>query len=336
MFIAVPNQDLWKYCTFEHCKELLLSFGLFGQTNWSEQMQIACLYTLSKHINNHYSKIIIPKRNGSVRHILAPSPLLKKVQKNILHHMLDHIPVSTCAMAYSKGSTIVANAAMHTGQKQILKLDIEDFFSSIRFLMVYNHAFSKIYFPPAIQALLTNLCCYKGYLPQGAPTSAAISNLVMKPLDEYMGQWCSEREIIYTRYCDDMVFSGDFDAKMVKNKVQNFLQAMGLNLNQKKTKCLLQNQQQTVTGIVVNDKTQTPSSYRKALRQEIYYIQKFGIDSHLKRINDRVYLPLGQAGIERYLSALLGKINFILQVNPDDYFFQNVKIFIKRKINKNK
>ncbi len=327
----MQNQDLWKYCTFEHCRELLLSFQLFGQTNWSDQKQITCLYTLNKHINSHYSQITIPKRNGSARHILAPSPLLKKVQRNILHHILDQIPVSRHATAYSKGSTIVANAAKHTGQKQILKLDIEDFFRSIRFLMVYNHAFSKAYFPPAIQALLTNLCCYKGYLPQGAPTSAAISNLVMKPFDEYIEQWCCEREITYTRYCDDMVFSGDFEAKIVKNKVQNFLQTMGLNLNHTKTKRLRQHQQQTVTGIVVNDKTQTPSLYRKALRQEIYYIQKFGIDSHLKKIDDQLYLPLGQVGREHYLSALLGKINFILHANPNDFFFQAVKLYIKQE-----
>lgn len=330
--IIVSNRDLWKYCTPEQCKEQLLSFRLFGHTTWTSEKQIACLYTLSKHINRHYSQAIIPKRDGSPRYLYAPDRLLKQVQKNILNHVLNDIPVSSYATAYRKKTSVIANASVHVGQEQILRLDIEDFFGSISFLMVYKYAFPHIYFPPPIRTLLTHLCCYQDYLPQGAPTSAAISNLVMKPFDDYMGHWCAERDIVYTRYCDDMIFSGVFDQTFMKKKVQNFLQVMGFNLNQKKTRLQSRHGQQIVTGLVVNAKVQAPAQYRKELRKEIYYCEKYGVISHLTQVQDQKYLPLGRDGITRYLSSLLGKINFVLQANPEDWCFQDAKLTIQKML----
>lgn len=330
--IIVSNRDLWKYCTPEQCKKQLLSLRLFGHTAWTSEKQIACLYTLSKHINHHYVQVIIPKRDGSPRYLYAPDRLLKQVQKNILNHVLNDIPASSYATAYRKNSSVIANASAHVGKPQILKLDIEDFFGSISFLMVYKYAFPHIYFPPSIRSLLTHLCCYRDYLPQGAPTSAAISNLVMKPFDEYMGYWCAERDIVYTRYCDDMIFSGLFDHAIVRNKVQNFLQAMGFNLNEKKTRLQNRYSQQIVTGLVVNAKVQAPAQYRKELRKEIYYCKKYGVISHLTQIDDQKYLPSGCEGVTRYLSSLLGKINFVLQANPEDLYFQGAKLVIQKML----
>ncbi|WP_434777868.1 reverse transcriptase family protein [Neisseria sp. Ec49-e6-T10] len=324
------TKNLWKYCTTEHCKELLISFQLFGQTKWSKEKQITCLYTLSNHIQDHYLPISIPKRDGTLRQLHVPDQLLKNIQRNILHHILNSLPISTYAMAYHKGATILTNAQAHIQQPQILKLDIENFFGTIIFPMVYQYAFPNRSFPPAVRSLLTHLCCYKDYLPQGAPTSATISNLIMRPFDEYMGKWCKEKEIIYTRYCDDMIFSGEFNQKEVKNKVQNYLQAIGFNLNEKKTKLITTHHKQIVTGITVNQKPQVCLQYRKNLRQTIYYCLKFGVLSHLKRIKDTQYLPLGQQGIIRFLYAIQGKINFILQVNPDDQYFTQAKIDIKK------
>ncbi|MGX7418412.1 reverse transcriptase family protein [Carnobacterium gallinarum] len=153
----------------------------------------------------------------------------------------------------------------HIAQKQILKLDIEDFFGSVLFSMVCQSAFPSRYFPPAVSTLLTHLCCYQDALPQGASTSAAISNLVLQPFDDYIGKWCLEQQITYTRYCDDMTFLGEFDRKFVENKVRNFLQEMGFTLNQKKTKLITKAHQQSVTGIVVHEKPQVAKVYRKKL-----------------------------------------------------------------------
>lgn len=324
------SQDLWKYCTLDECHEFLLSFNLFGQTNWSKEKQLACLYTISNQAEKYYQPFSIEKRDGTQRQLLAPKSILKKIQQNILHRLLEQIPVSQYATAYCKTRDILSNATPHIGKQKILKLDIEDFFGSILFSQVRQHAFPTIYYPLPVGTLLSHLCCYDDVLPQGAPTSATISNLVMRPFDEFIGKWCLDQRITYTRYCDDMTFSGDFDVKIVKRKVQNFLEAIGFSLNEEKTKVLTQHQKQTVTGIVVNQKAQVPLNYRKKLRQELYYCGKFGVKEHLARETQQS--AISSAEILRYLHRTLGKINFVLQVNAEDLYFQEARRNVQKQL----
>lgn len=190
--------------------------------------------------------------------------------------------------------------------------------------MVYNAAFSQIYFPPPIGTLLTKLCCYYDYLPQGAPTSAYISNLVMKSFDDYIGKWCDDNGISYTRYCDDMTFSGDFDCNKVKNKVKYILNKMGFELNESKCKIINNGRRQLITGIVTNRKLQVSKEYRKNIRQEVYYINKYGIKSHLMRKGNVNYEE------KEYLKSILGKINFVLYVNNNDNEFKLYKKIIEK------
>ena len=339
--------DLWKYCTPAHCREMLLSFRLLGENDWPDEKVTACLYALSNHAENHYDKVKIPKKSGGSRTLLVPDALLKQVQRNILHHILDGRPTAACASAYHRGASVASNAAPHVGRPVIMKLDIEDFFGSITVPMVLRHAFPGQYGPPAVGMLLTALCCCRECLPQGAPTSPAVSNLVMRPFDEYMERWCKEREIVYTRYCDDMTFSGDFDVSEVRRKVYGFLQAMGFTPNREKERILTQGSRQIVTGIVVNRKMQVPRDYRRKLRQELYYFRKFGAEEYLRRMEAsdcravgpaRPDVPDSQdasgspARVGRYLEALLGKINFVLLVNPEDPWFREAGAEIKKEL----
>ena len=126
-----------------------------------------------------------------------------------------------------------------------------------------------------------------------------------------MGQWCRERGVAYTRYCDDMTFSGDFDPAEVIRFVRLELKKMGFLLNEQKTRIQRSGQQQTVTGIVVNEKLSIPADYRRKLRQELYYCRKFGIQEHLKRIGLKI--PEDACRMQ-----LLGKVNYVLQVHPND------------------
>lgn len=317
----MENTGLWKYCTPKQTREFLLSFRLFGETEWGADKQLACLYAVSNHIDRHYRVSYIPKRDGGTRRLQVPDHILKKIQRNILHHILEQMPVSDSATAYRKGVGILANVRVHTEAGQILKLDIKDFFGNILFYHVYRYAFPSIYFPPSVGTLLTNLCCYRDCLPQGAPTSAAISNLVMKSFDRYMCAWCEERGIRYTRYCDDMTFSGDFDSGVVIRKVNGFLKSMGFELNREKLKVATCHHRQEVTGIVVNEKPQAAKDYRRRLRQELYYCERFGMQSHLESIHDTRFLPFGEAGLLKYRMSLLGRINYILYLNPEDSYF---------------
>lgn len=194
---------------------------------------------------------------------------------------MSQLTLPPYATAYHKRATLAENARPHLGQAQVLKLDIEDFFWSIQFNQVMASAFPNYYYPPDFQMLLTSLCCFRATLPQGAPTSPVISNRVMRSFDDYMGQWCENRHINYTRYCDDMTFSGDFQPRTVINKVRSFLATYQFELSDAKTQCLKPYKRQLVTGVVVNNCLQVTRHYRRQLRQEVFYCQKFGVASHL-------------------------------------------------------
>ena len=202
-----------------------------------------------------------------------------------------------------------------------MKLDIKNFFESISFLDVYESCFPIEYFPKSVGMLLTYLCTYDEHLTQGSPTSAYISNLVMKNFDEVLGKWCEEKNINYTRYSDDMTFSGGFNPTEVITKVREMLLKLGLHLNNDKIHVVDKSHNQSVTGIVVNEKVQVSSNYRRKIRQEIYYIKKFGLKSHLHRIK--------YSGNERaYLNQLYGKILYVLQINSSDLEFDEYRKFI--------
>lgn len=172
--------------------------------------------------------------------------------------------------------------------------------------------------------LLTNLCTLNDHLVQGAPTSAYISNLVMRDFDENVGRFAEKFDISYTRYSDDMTFSGEFEPSIIIREVRQELCKLGLRLNDKKTMVIKNSACQKVTGIVVNKKMQVSLNYRKKIRQEIYYIKKFGLNEHLNRLNIK--------NSEKYLNSLLGRILFVLQVDPNNQEFRNYKdIVIKVK-----
>ena len=156
-----------------------------------------------------YNRYSIPKKNGGRRRICAPVDSLKRLQRVILDEILSGIPISKDAKAYRKGATLLENAAPHVGKKHLLKIDLLDFFGSIRFRQVYNEVFTRNRFSDPVRWALTGLCCYGGALPQGAPTSPTISNIVMKHFDDRFGAWCEKHDLTFTRYCDDLTVSGN-------------------------------------------------------------------------------------------------------------------------------
>lgn len=282
------------------------------------------LYYLNRTKKFHYRKKTIQKKSGSIRTLYVPDNNLKNVQRLLLTNHLEKLPISEFATAYHKGANLINNAYVHTNKKAVLKLDISDFFSSINEDTVYLCAFNKKYFSPSIGKLLASLCCYKGAIVQGSPSSPAIANIVMKSFDEKIGRWCSERNIFYTRYCDDMTFSGEFSKNLVINKVRKMLEAMNLYLNDNKTIFIPQNKQQKVTGIVVNKKINTSSDYRKEIRKEIYYCKKYGVSNHLKF--SKLHNEFTE---ESYINHLKGKVNYVLMINPENKEFIEYKNYLK-------
>ena len=302
-------------------------------TDDTPEKRIRTLYALSNHAEEHYHPVTIAKKGGGRRKLLVPDALLKRVQREILHNLLESQPVSAYAKAYHPGATIRENAAVHQKQPVVLKLDIEHFFSSILFPDVLASCFPSGLFSPSVGTLLTSLCCYQGYLPQGAPTSPAISNLVMRPFDAWMGAWCASQQIQYTRYCDDLTFSGAFDSLSVRQRAEAYLNRMGFALNQRKTCVMTAHNRQMVTGVVVNETLQTSRSYRRTLRQELYYCRTYGVASHLARMTGKGEGEVTPEDCRRYLQSLSGKLNFVLQINSDDAEFQQARDTVKGWLN---
>lgn len=311
---------MWKYIGTKECNEFLLSLNLFNCKD--SKKYIKTLYSISNNIENNYRIYKIKKRNGKYRTIYEPNSLLKHIQKQILENILNNKAISKYAKAYHKGISLKDNAIPHINKKIILKLDIKDFFENISFIDIYNSCFPIEYFPKSIGMLLTYLCTYDEHLTQGSPTSAYISNLVMKEFDEVIGAWCDDKNISYTRYSDDMTFSGDFKPSEVIIKVRKMLYKLGLQLNNDKIHVITKSSSQFVTGIVVNEKAQVDSKYRKKIRQEIYYIEKYGLNSHLTRLNIK--------DKNQYINSLYGKILYVMQINKDDKEFITYKKIINK------
>ncbi len=286
---------------------------------------VKTLYAVSNNLNRHYRTVQIPKKSGGLRKLSVPDEILKKIQRQITDVLLVHMPISRYATAYRFGSTTLKNARPHVGKPLLLKLDILHFFDSIRYSAVKDAAFPPEIYAGNIRILLAMLCYYKDALPQGAPSSPAITNILLFKFDEAVGHWCRERGIAYTRYCDDMTFSGDFAPQEVICFVREELRKLGFLLNDQKTRIRRAGQRQSVTGIVVNEKPNVSAAYRRKLRQEVYYCQRFGVAGHLRQTGPE--MP-----VDACLKHLLGKVNYVLQVSPDDCEMKNARQWLLEQL----
>lgn len=286
------------------------------------------LYAVSNSLDKHYRRVCLPKKDGGVRTLSVPDPLLKTIQRRIAQVLLVHMPVSSYATAYHYGGSTRRNATPHVGQPVLFKLDIQHFFDRILYSSVKERAFPPEIYAEPLRILLTMLCYHGQSLPQGAPSSPAISNLILFDFDQAVGSWCTGHGIRYTRYCDDMTFSGLFSPEEVMVFVQDQLNPLGLFLNGNKTQVLRAGQRQVVTGLVVNEKIGVPAHDLRALRQELYYCRKYGVSSHMAR--------LGISEPEaHYLMRLLGRVNYVLQVTPDKGEFQQARAWLRDALRQN-
>ena len=286
--------------------------GLVGYEK--NYLKRAAIYT-----SYFYREFEILKKNGNKRKISEPLPSLKEIQVWILNNVLYKIEVSKYAKAYIPKLSIKQNILFHKGQSKVFIIDIKDFFPSIKRKKVkeilQSYGYSSI-----ISSLVSKLCCLNDSLPQGAPTSAYLSNIYLLPADDSISKYCKDNGIRFTRYADDITFSGNFNEIELLEFVRAELAKLELKINDEKTKLMTPNTRQTVTGIVVNEKLQVAFSKRNEIRQEMYYIKKFGLENHMMKKNIKK---------ANYLLHLLGKINFVLQINPSDKEFSDYKIFLR-------
>lgn len=279
------------------------------------------ILALSSNLEHNYKEYSIPKKRGGIRVLEEPYPDLKDIQSWILKNIL--VPaskkmLSPVAKAFIPKKNIRENARLHKKHNIVVALDVENFFGTVRYGCIYE-VYRTIGYSKALATLLAKLCTYKGYLPQGAPTSPMLSNLVMKRIDEQLWSYCKSRKIIYTRYADDLTFSGDtIHIGHLITYVKQVLLLRYLHLNTQKTKVMGRGNRQSVTGVVVNEKLQVSKAYRDKIRQEIYYCIKYGFDSHMQRYSSK---PDWIKSKSQYIQHLYGKVKFVLQINPQDRTF---------------
>lgn len=270
------------------------------------------------HSTYFYRTYYIKKKNGKKREISEPLPSLKKIQEWILDNILYVRKNNRFAKAYIPKRTILDNIKFHIGQSKVVCMDIKNFFPSIHIESIQS-IFIEFGYSLRVAEVLSKLCCLDGYLPQGAPTSPQLSNIYMHSFDNTVSKYCIANQIHYTRYADDLTFSGDFDEIELVSFVSENLKVLNLAINPEKTKVMTQNMQQIVTGIVVNKKPQVSKEKRKKLRQDIYYIKKFGLKSHLEKI---------KCSKSNYLKHLIGVVNYFIFVNPEDETLKKDKEYL--------
>lgn len=273
------------------------------------------LRRVSNDPRKFYRTFSIPKKSGGKRIISEPLPSLKEIQQWVLREILYTQRFNPFAKAFIPNRSIRQNARFHVGQKIVLTIDITNFFGSIPYRDILN-LFRHLGYSVSVSTILSKLCCLNGVLPQGAPTSPALSNLILNDFDKRISSFSISKQIRYTRYADDMTFSGDFDPGMVIKFVRNVLSDHNLRINSRKIQLRRPHQRQEVTGVVVNVKLQAPRALRRKLRQSVYYIEKFGFSSHLDWTkNSRA----------NHIQHLIGVANFIIFINPEDKEALNLK-----------
>lgn len=285
---------------------------IYSQAHFSELVgfDLPFILSITNSQKSYYKTYFIPKKNGKSREIAEPLTSLKFIQRWILENILDKCETSAYAKAYLKGMSVKDNAKFHKKQPILLTMDICDYFGTISFKSVLNF-FLHLGYKKPVAVMLANLCTLNEKLPQGAPTSPALSNCITREMDDEIANYAMPRKIRYTRYADDIALSGEFDVRECIFVVRRIVERHGFSINQEKTHVRKSWQRQTVTGIAVNDKLQVPGAVRKRLRQEIYYIVKYGIEGHIEKRGLQVKPSY-------YLQHIIGQVSYCLFINPKD------------------
>lgn len=303
-------------------------------------------------INNLYSSFSIPKKSGGTREISAPAKELKSIQSalsTLLLDCLDEInallfPDSELVSAQAQHSnvlkvkcnsartkqpalshgferqrSIITNAMMHIGQKNVLNIDLENYFQSFNFGRVRGFFLKNKNFSlhPEIATAIAKIACFDDGLPQGSPCSPVITNLITHSLDIRLAALASKYSCTYSRYADDITFSTrkrNFPSQIMRElngiytpgkRLRSEIQRSGFAINDKKTRILYKNSRQDVTGLIVNEKPNIKKEYWRTVRAQCHSLFKTG---QFTKIVD------GET-VEGNIYELEGQLNFIDQLD---------------------
>ena len=294
------NDDLPKIVRFKQLSNMLML----------DKSVLAYIVTFPE---KNYREFNIPKRSGGIRIIQSPYPALQMVQCWILNNLLRNISLSDSSTGFISGKSILNNAKPHKDNKCLLKMDLCDFFPSIVLKRVIA-IFINLGYDSKISYCLAKLCCVNGHLPQGAPTSPYISNIIAKRLDYRLKGLSNKFELRYTRYADDLAFSGEYISQNFIGHVEDIILDESFEVNKRKTKLIIGRGKKIVTGISISNGHLTlPRNKKRKLRKDAHFILKFGLQKHMSIVNDND--PI-------FLERLLGKFRFWQFIEPNNEYVE--------------
>jgi retron-type reverse transcriptase len=274
----------------------------------------------------HYVHFTVPKKSGGTRTLSAPHRTLAAAQRWVLENVVARLPVEQAAHGFVPGRSTVTNAAPHAGRAVVVNLDLADFFPSVTFPRVRS-VFHRAGYSPAVAtvlALLSTECPrrtveYDGVtyhvavgpraLPQGACTSPGLSNQVARRLDRRLGGLAARLGLTYTRYADDLTFSGGPEANArvgyLLARVRHITQDEGFAVNEAKSRVQRRNTAQEVTGLVVNDRVGVGRREVRRLRAILHRARAEGLDAQ------------NRDGRPEVRAWLRGMIAYVAMVRPD-------------------
>lgn len=273
---------------------------------------------------NHYRRFSLIKKSGGERLISAPMPRLKRAQYWILENILNRVKLHDAAHGFVTGRSILTNAQPHVGRAIVINLDMKDFFPTVSYRRVKG-IFRQLGYAEQVAtelALLTtepeteqvvldgeNWFVQQGerFLPQGAPSSPALSNIICRRLDSRLNAMAQKLGFAYTRYADDMTFSCDERAGNVQQllwRCKQIVQDEGFHVHPQKTRVMRKPQKQEVTGIVVNEKPSLDRKTLKRFRALLFQIAKDGTEGK-------------RWGTGELMASLEGYANFVALIAPE-------------------
>ncbi len=267
------------------------------------------------NVERHYNEYKIRKKAGGDRPIEAPDYLLKDIQRWIYINILcKDTSINDCvhgfipkSMNKDKVRGVLTNAAPHAGHDWLINIDLKNFFHTVKLDKVKDY-FSSLGYENEVVKTLTALCTYKSRLPQGAPTSPMLSNIIASTMDVMMLKYCNKRGIVYTRYADDLTFSANSDVEVPPiEDIYKIVYLNGFKVNRMKTKVRYKGCRQEVTGLTVTNGVHVSQRFKKEILRELHFCKKFGVYEHYKHLNTTKGL---------YKEWLRGKIMFVRQIDP--------------------
>ncbi len=273
-----------------------------------------------------YKIFEIPKKSGGTRKIAAPIEGLKEIQKKLsaaLNNIYSNPPDS--AHGFVIGRSIISNAEPHLRRRLILNLDLQDFFPTIAGYRVYGLFRAEPFnFSKEVASTLAAICSVDNKVPQGAPTSPVISNLICFRLDRALTAFAAQQRITYTRYADDITFSTtkssfsrevienpDSDTPVLGEDLIKIIQGNGFIVNPKKTRLDFKSEAKYVTGVKVNSKLNVPRKFVRQIRAMVNDWEKRGLTAAKSTHNARYNLSNKE---KDFVTVLGGKLSHLKNV----------------------